>query len=426
MSGTAGDQQVGSYRILQPLGTGGMSSVYRAVHVDSGHEVALKILTRTLARNSTLLQRFLREAKSAESLVHPNIVTIYDRGIDLGRHYIVLEYVAGGDFHDYIRAHGPMDAAAARSVIRDVALGLKYAASQGLIHRDIKPSNILRTPTGQIKIIDLGLALHSDFEDERVTREGTTVGTVDYMAPEQARDSRAASIQSDIYSLGCTFYYLLTGIPPYPGGDITDKLTRHARAAVPYVADLRPEIPSELATTIERMMAKQPEDRFASYDELVAALDNAPVNEKDQSIGYELAPVNGHQSSELPDLPVHAGDDGAGAAELADLSLGSIPVVPVESETAQLALESEPSLAVTRSPSQPAPPIPRLAPCRQRCTCQAQRGSRARIPGEDGHVRARIDVDHRVSLGGDCRRSRIHGLDPVHGFDGAAVRGRDG
>src|SRR5208282_895622 len=100
MSGTTGDQQVGSYRILQPLGTGGMSSVYLAVHVDTGHEVAIKILTRTLARNSTLLQRFLREAKSAEALVHPNIVTIYDRGIDLGRHYIVLEYVSGGDFHD--------------------------------------------------------------------------------------------------------------------------------------------------------------------------------------------------------------------------------------------------------------------------------------------------------------------------------------
>ena len=104
----------------------------------------------------------------------------------------------------------------AKLVIRDVALGLKYAASQGLIHRDIKPSNILRSREGQIKVIDLGLALNAEFEDERVTREGTTVGTVDYMAPEQARDSRAASIQSDIYSLGCTFYYLLTGIPPYP------------------------------------------------------------------------------------------------------------------------------------------------------------------------------------------------------------------
>ena len=114
--------------------------------------------------------------------------------------------------------------------------GLRYAAGRGLIHRDIKPSNILRTPAGQVKIIDLGLALQNEFEDERVTREGTTVGTVDYMAPEQARDSRATSIQSDIYSLGCTFYYFLTGVAAYPGGDITDKLTRHAKSPVPECA----------------------------------------------------------------------------------------------------------------------------------------------------------------------------------------------
>ncbi len=132
-----------------------------------GHEVALKVLTRSLARNSTLLQRFLRKAQSAETLQHPNIVTIFDRGIDRGRHYLVLEYVDGGDFHDYIQRRGPLDAAEAVSVIRDVARGLSYAARQGLIHRDIKPSNILRSRTGQIKIIDLGLALQNEFEDER-------------------------------------------------------------------------------------------------------------------------------------------------------------------------------------------------------------------------------------------------------------------
>jgi serine/threonine-protein kinase len=329
--------------------------------VDSGHEVALKILTRTLARNATMLQRFLREARSAEALVHPNIVTIYDRGIDLGRHYIVLEYVSGGDFHDYVRASGPMSAAAARTVVQDVASGLRYAASQGLVHRDIKPSNILRTPTGQIKIIDLGLALHSDFEDERVTREGTTVGTVDYMAPEQARDSRAASVQSDIYSLGCTFYYLLTGIPPYPGGDITDKLTRHARAAVPNVTDLRPDVSPQLAKTIERMMAKQPDDRFASYDDLMTALDQAPVDEGDQSTSYALAPADLHTSHDLPELPNLDGQSENPGALSVDKSGGSISVVPVENPGVQLAPESEPSLAVSRSSSQSSPPIPRMS-----------------------------------------------------------------
>jgi serine/threonine-protein kinase len=337
-----------------------MSSVYRAVHIESGLEVALKILTRTLARNSTLLQRFLREAKSAETLVHPNIVTIYDRGIDSGRHYLVLEYVAGGDFHEYVRARGPLSVAEARSVIRDVALGLKYAASQGLIHRDIKPSNILRSPDGQIKIIDLGLALNSDFEDERVTREGTTVGTVDYMAPEQARDSRAASIQSDIYSLGCTFYYLLTGIPPYPGGDITDKLSRHARATVPNVSELRPEVPADLGTLIQRMMAKRPEDRPASYDEVIAALHELPTDEGDRSTGYALAAGVNHERSELSELPVLDGADAQDGAIRIDSLSGAVADFRVESDAVQLSIDAERTPTGARPPNQPAPPIPRL------------------------------------------------------------------
>src|SRR6516165_6250001 len=128
---------IGSYRLLEPLGSGGMSSVFRAVHVESGHEVAVKVLPRTLAKNSTALQRFLREAKSAEALEHPNIVAIYDRGVDQGRHYLVLEYMAGGDFHDKVRAHGPLPIRKAVSTVRDVAEGLRFAASRGLIHRDV-------------------------------------------------------------------------------------------------------------------------------------------------------------------------------------------------------------------------------------------------------------------------------------------------
>ncbi len=285
------EQRIGSYRVLGPLGAGGMSSVFRAVHVESNHEVALKVLTRTLAKNSTLLQRFLREARSAETLEHPNIVAIYDRGIDSGRHYLVLEYLAGGDFHDYVLQRGPLSLAEAVTVVKSTADGLNYAANRGLIHRDVKPSNILRTPEGKIKIIDLGLALQQEFEDERVTRDGTTVGTVDYMAPEQARDSRATSIQSDMYSLGCTFYYLLTGVPPYPGGDITDKLTRHAKNPPPDVRDLRPDLPGELGALLLKMMAKRPEERFASYDDLISAIDWIPLAGADRPPTVTLAPV---------------------------------------------------------------------------------------------------------------------------------------
>jgi eukaryotic-like serine/threonine-protein kinase len=268
------EPRIGSYRLLQPLGSGGMSSVFRAVHVETDHEVAVKVLPRNLARNNTLLQRFLREAKSAEALEHPNIVAIYDRGVDQGRHYLVLEYVSGGDLHDWVRAGGPMSVTVAVGVIRSVAEGLRFAAGRGLIHRDIKPANLLMTPEGGVKITDLGLALHAESEDERVTREGTTVGTVDYMAPEQARDSRATSLRSDIYSLGCTFFFLLTGQAPFPGGDVADKLTRHCSTPPPDPREFQPLVPVELTRLIHKMMAKRPERRFGDYDELIAALDS--------------------------------------------------------------------------------------------------------------------------------------------------------
>jgi serine/threonine-protein kinase len=320
------DLRIGSYRIVEPLGTGGMSSVYRAVHVDTGHEVAVKVLTRTIARNSTLLQRFLREARSAETLEHPNIVAIYDRGIDNGRHYLVLEYVPGGDFHGYIQRHGPLSADEAVMVARSVARGLEHAATRGLIHRDIKPSNLLRKSSGEAKIIDLGLALQTEFEDERVTREGTTVGTVDYMAPEQARDSRATSIQSDIYSLGCTLYYLLTGVPPYPGGDITDKLTRHARAAVPDIRDLRPDISPALATILLRMMAKHPDDRYADYGELLNALDAVPRQGPDSGPAILLVPLDdASEASDPLGIPVRPPSWPAAPASSPDSGAAPLP-----------------------------------------------------------------------------------------------------
>src|SRR3954464_4178474 len=133
---------IGSYQLLQPLGSGGMSAVFRAVHVQTGHEVAVKVLPRTLARDAALLQRFLREARSAEALRHPNIVAIFDRGVDDGRHYLVLEYVEGGDLHDIVRSRGPLPEREAIAVIRSASEGLKYAAGRGLVHRDVKPANL--------------------------------------------------------------------------------------------------------------------------------------------------------------------------------------------------------------------------------------------------------------------------------------------
>jgi serine/threonine protein kinase len=265
--------RLGSYLLSKQLGSGGMSNVFRAVHEETGNVVAVKVLPRSLAKNVTLLQRFMREAKSAEALDHPNIVAIYDRGFDQGRHYLVLEYVEGRDLHDRVRLNGPLEQDEAVRFIREVAEGLRYASSQGMIHRDVKPANLLMTPEGHAKIIDLGLALQTEDEDERVTRDGTTVGTVDYMAPEQARDSRQTSERSDIYSLGCTYYYLLTGSQPYPGGGLADKLARHYKAPIPDVRATRPELSESLSLLIRRMMEKKPERRFADYTQLIEAID---------------------------------------------------------------------------------------------------------------------------------------------------------
>ena len=264
--------QLGSYKIVRQLGSGGMSNVFQAIHEGTSSIVALKVLPRKLAQNAVLLQRFLREARSAENLDHPSIVAIYDRGFDQGRHYLVLEYVEGSDLYDRVKSGGPLGPAEAVEFIRQVALGLDYAAKQGMIHRDIKPANLLMTPDGQAKIIDLGLALQADEEDERVTRDGTTVGTVDYMSPEQARDSRKINERSDIYSLGCTCHYLLTGSPPYPGGTLADKLARHHSAPIPDVRDRNPAVPADLAALVRKMMAKKPADRFVDYPDLVAGL----------------------------------------------------------------------------------------------------------------------------------------------------------
>jgi eukaryotic-like serine/threonine-protein kinase len=192
-----------------------MSSVFQAVHTDTKHEEALKILPRDFAKNQVKLQQFLRDARNAEALEHPNITTILDRGVDDGRHYLVMELVEGGDLQERVKNKGPLGIAGAVSVIRAVSLGIRFAALRGLIHRDNKPANILMTPNGQVKIVDLGMAVLSENEDVRVTREGTTVGTVDYMSPEQAHDSRATTFRSDIYSLGATLYFLLTGSLPF-------------------------------------------------------------------------------------------------------------------------------------------------------------------------------------------------------------------
>lgn len=363
--------RLGSYLLVQALGSGGMSNVFRAVHEETGSVVAVKVLPRTLAKNSTLLQRFMREAKSAEALDHPNVVAIYDRGFDQGRHYLVLEYVEGRDLHDRVRLNGPLGAAEAVAFVREVAEGLRYAAGKGMIHRDVKPANLLMTPDGHAKVIDLGLALQIEDEDERVTRAGTTVGTVDYMAPEQARDSRQTSERSDIYSLGCTFYYLLTGSPPFPGGGLSDKLARHYKGPIPDVRTTRPEIPEPLSALIRKMMAKKPEGRFADYTRLIEALD---------ALGDP--PTQDFGEARMDALIVDDDDDETGPAPtetaLPRKGDGRPPSAPAPILMAEIVDDDDDAPAPTLPPPGPRPRAGDRNPGRER----ASTGREASPPGE--------------------------------------------
>src|SRR5262245_37841437 len=207
---------VGKYQVVGHIATGGMGAVYRALDPDTGAEVALKILAPEMAARPDLLERFRREARHGTRLRHENIVTLYEFGEAGGTNFLVMEYVEGIDLFHYIERCRMLDPAEAVDILTQVVHALDHAFRQNIVHRDIKPSNILLTEVdGRLvaKLTDLGLAREAGDEEFKVTRDGSTVGTVDYMSPEQARDSRATDTRSDLYSLGCTLFHMLTGSP---------------------------------------------------------------------------------------------------------------------------------------------------------------------------------------------------------------------
>lgn len=279
-------KQIGPYRILKKLGAGGMGTVYRAVHSVLQREVALKVLQPTSARNQAVLNRFRAEARASAMPAHENIVNLYESGEADGYHYLALEYVPGRDLLEIIESKGPLPFGFCLLVIRQAARALQHANKHGFVHRDIKPSNFLITRERVVKLTDMGLARKlEDLEDDRMTRDGTTVGTVDYMAPEQARSSRDADTRSDLYALGCTLYHMLTGEPPYPGGTALERLYKHEREPTPNVRAKNDKIPEDVAALVAKMMAKDPEDRFQNPSELLEAIDRLPSARKQPPAG---------------------------------------------------------------------------------------------------------------------------------------------
>ncbi len=262
------------YRVIGLLGQGGMGCVYKAEHRLMERPVALKVINQSLVNRPGLIERFRREVKAAARLTHPHIVTAYDAEQVADTHFLVMEFVEGTSLDRLIRDRGPLPVAEACDYAAQAAQGLQYAFEHGMVHRDIKPHNLMRTPEGQVKVLDFGLAhfVSEVAPDNPMTELGTVMGTPDYIAPEQARDAHAADIRADIYSLGCTLYHLLAGSPPFPEGTFVQKLAAHLERAPKPLSEVRTDVPPALAQVLDRMMAKDPARRYQTPAEVVDAL----------------------------------------------------------------------------------------------------------------------------------------------------------
>jgi serine/threonine protein kinase len=267
---------LGGYLILDQLGSGGMGHVFLAEHVNMRRLVALKVLPpHSFESDPVARERFFREARAAGTLDHPNIVRVFDLCQEGKLLYLVMEYVEGVSLQALVSRHGPLPVAAACHYARQVAFGLQNAHEMGFVHRDIKPANLLVDRAGVVKILDLGLVRSEADAASGLTRQldnKSILGTADYVAPEQAVDSSRVDIRVDIYSLGATLYFLLTGRPLFPDGRTAQKLVWQQIKEPTRVDQLRPEVPSELADIVHRMLAKKPADRFATPAEVFDAL----------------------------------------------------------------------------------------------------------------------------------------------------------
>jgi serine/threonine-protein kinase len=319
--------------------------------------VALKVLAPDLMRTSRAQDLFLHEVRAVAQLVHPNIVTAYDANEVSGRYYLVLEYVDGPNLDQLVRQQGPLPMGQACDYIRQIALGLQCAHNLRMLHRDIKPSNVLvqrrgldRDSPGLVKISDFGLArLHipntpgtAGSAHTILTKENTVMGTPDYLSPEQARDLHKTDIRSDLYSLGCTFYFLLTRQVPFPGGTSLEKLIRHNAQQPRPLAPLRPDVPATVAAIVEQLMAKHPDDRFQTPLELVEALQpyavSGPMPWAPRSPAPEpevegvVTPVEAGRDADY-DIAEDPADEMAGLVNTVSPDLSPTPLTPAPTLT---------------------------------------------------------------------------------------------
>jgi len=267
--------RIGAYQILAAIAKGGMSVVYRALDTAQQRETALKVMLPELSTKPNLLERFHREGRLGAKLQHENIVRVFESGERHGIQFMALELVEGIDLDFHLEQRGRLSPEEALQLMGQAARALAHMHDHKIVHRDIKPANfILAQSNGQssMKLIDFGLAREKNDDERRLARRGTALGTVDYMAPEQANDSNSADVRSDIYSLGCTWYELLAGRPPFPDGDLADRIQQHAEVDPPDVRQFSPPTTVAMVKTLQRMMAKDPTCRYQTPSELLQDL----------------------------------------------------------------------------------------------------------------------------------------------------------
>lgn len=269
---------LGKYKLLGHIGAGGMSSVYLAEHTLMRRLRAIKVLPRNRVDDSSYLERFHREAQATAALDHPNIVRAYDVDNQGKTHYLVMEYVAGRDLMTIVKEDGPMEYLQAAKYIRESALGLQHAHDAAMVHRDVKPANLLLDEQDSIKILDMGLALmdedQSDLAGLTDKHNEKVLGTADYLAPEQALNSHEIDGRADIYGLGCTLYYMLTGHPPFPEGTLAQRIAQHQSTMPPDIRLDRPDCPERLGSICFKMLQKNPEHRFQTAIEVARELES--------------------------------------------------------------------------------------------------------------------------------------------------------
>lgn len=289
------ENPLGPYELLELLGKGGMGAVFKARHTRLNKFVAIKVLPEHLTRNAEAVTRFDREIRAVGVLEHPNIVRAMDADEHKGIHYLVMEYVEGQDLHSFVRQNGPLKTSEACRLIRDAALALDYAHKNGLVHRDIKPSNLLITKAGQLKVLDLGLArlIGESDSESGLTNTGASLGTPDYMAPEQWEDSRSVDHRTDLYALGCTLYFLLVGKAPYSIDQyrtVIGKMTAHAVGDIPRLRDAKKDVPPALDALYQKLLAKSAEKRVQTAADLATRIEPFCIAEIPKVDGEVIPP----------------------------------------------------------------------------------------------------------------------------------------